>query len=157
MVAARSGSAFTAQLGTMKINQEIDALNTMGVTPAELLLLPRIFALLITLPLLTIWANVFGILGGMLATMNFLHMSWAEFLNRFQREVPLRVLLIGLGKTPIFALIIASIGCFQGMQVEKNADSVGKLTTRSVVLSIFFIVIVDAIFSLLFARFNLFR
>jgi phospholipid/cholesterol/gamma-HCH transport system permease protein len=155
MVAARSGSAFTAQLGIMKINQEIDALNTMGITPTELLWLPRIIALVIVLPLLTMWANVFGIIGGMLTTAQILNISWIEFLDRFQHEVPLRELLMGLAKTPVFALIIAIIGCFEAMEVERNADSVGRLTTRSVVLSIFFIVVADTIFSVIFAMFKL--
>lgn len=155
MVTGRTGSAFTAQLGTMKINQEIDALNTMSVTPAELLLIPRIIALTITLPLLTIWADIFGVIGGMLTTNNILNISAQEFLHRFHHEVPIKALIIGLGKAPVFALIIASIGCFQGMQVEKSADNVGRLTTRSVVLAIFFIVVADAFFSILTSAFKL--
>jgi len=155
MVAGRTGSAFTAELGIMKINQEIDALNTMGVTPAELLLLPRILGLVIVLPLLTMWANIFGVLGGMLMADSMLGISVYDFLHRFQHEIPLRSLLIGLGKTPAFALLIASIGCFQGMQVQGSAESLGKLTTRSVVLSIFFIIVADAMFSVIFSRLNL--
>lgn len=155
MVAGRTGSAFTAQLGTMKLNQEIDALNTMGVTPGQLLLLPRLLGLFITLPLLTMWANVFGVLGGMLMAQNMLGVSAYEFLHRFQIEIPLRALLIGLGKAPIFALLIGSIGCFQGMKVKGGADSVGTQTTRSVVLAIFFIIIADAIFSIIFSRLKL--
>lgn len=155
MVAGRSGSAFTAQLGIMKINQEIDALNTMGVTPIELLLLPRIAGLFIVLPLLTIWSDIFGIFGGMLMSQNMFDISWHDFLSRFQREIPLRSLIIGLGKAPVFALIIAATGCFQGMRVEGSAESVGRLTTRSVVLAIFFIIAADAIFSVIFSKFKL--
>lgn len=155
MVAGRTGSAFTAQLGTMKINQEMDALTTMGVPPAQLLLLPRLMGLVISLPLLTMWANFFGVIGGIVMAENMLGISWHEFLSRFQHEIPLRALFIGLGKTPIFALLIASIGCFQGMQTQGSADSVGKQTTRSVVLSIFFIIIADAIFSIVFSRLGL--
>jgi phospholipid/cholesterol/gamma-HCH transport system permease protein len=155
MVAGRTGSAFTAELGIMKINQEIDALNTMGVTPAELLLIPRIIGLVLTLPLLTMWADIFGILGGMLMAENMLGISFYDFLHRFQHEIPMRSLLIGLGKAPVFALIIASIGCFQGMQVKSNAESLGRLTTKSVVLAIFFIIVADAIFSVIFSRMNL--
>ncbi len=155
MAAGRTGSAFTAQLGTMKLNQEIDALNTMGVTPGELLLLPRLFGLLITLPLLTMWADIFGVLGGMLMANNMLGITAHDFLHRFQHEIPMRALLIGLGKAPVFALLIASIGCFQGMMVEGSADSVGKQTTRSVVLAIFFIIIADAVFSIIFSRLKL--
>ncbi len=155
MVAGRTGSSYTAELGIMKINQEIDALNTMGVTPAELLLIPRIIGLVIALPLLTMWADVFGILGGMLMTENMLGISFYDFIQRFQHEIPVRSLLIGLGKAPVFALIIASIGCFQGMQVKSNAESLGRLTTRSVVLAIFFIIVADALFSIIFSRLNL--
>lgn len=155
MVAGRTGSAYTAQLGMMKLNQEIDALDTLGVTPAEVLLLPRIIGLVIALPLLTIWANIFGVIGGMVMANNMLSITWYDFLHRFPTVIPLRALFIGIGKTPIFALLIASIGCFQGMQVEQSADSVGTNTTRSVVLSIFFIIVADAIFSVIFSKLKL--
>lgn len=155
MVTGRTGSAFAAQLGLMKINQEIDALNIMGVTPAELLLLPRILAIFIVVPLLTIWADIFGVLGGILMAQNLLDVTWHEFLTRFRQEVPLRALLIGLGKAPVFALIIASIGCFQGMKVDGSAENVGTCTTRSVVLSIFFIIVADAMFSVILSWFKL--
>ena len=155
MVAGRTGSAFTAQLGMMKLNQEIDALDTLGVTPAEVLLLPRIIGLFIALPLLTVWANIFGVFGGMVMANNMLGITWYDFLHRFPTVIPLRALLIGIGKTPIFALLIASIGCYEGMQVEQTADSVGKNTTRSVVLSIFFIIVADAIFSIIFSKLKL--
>jgi phospholipid/cholesterol/gamma-HCH transport system permease protein len=155
MVAGRTGSSFTAQLGTMSINQEIDALNTMGVTPSELLLLPRILGLFIVLPLLTIWADFFGVVGGMIMTNNMLNINWHDFILRFQQQIPLRTLLIGLGKAPVFALIIASIGCFQGTQVRESAENVGRLTTRSVVLSIFFIIVADAAFSIIFSKLKL--
>lgn len=155
MIAGRTGSAFTAQLGMMKLNQEIDALNTMGVTPGELLLLPRIFGLIFTLPLLTIWADMFGVFGGMVMANNMLSITWYDFLHRFPTVIPLRTLLIGLGKTPVFAFIIASVGCFEGMKVKDSADSLGQNTTRSVVLSIFFIIVADAIFSIIFSKLKL--
>lgn len=155
MVAGRTGSAFTAQLGMMKINQEIDALDTMGVTPAELLLLPRILGLFIALPLLSMWSDIFGVLGGMVMANNMLGITWYDFLHRFPQVIPLRAFLIGIGKAPIFALIIASIGCYQGVKVEGSADSVGRNTTRSVVLSIFFIIVADAIFSVIFSKLKL--
>lgn len=155
MVAGRTGSAFTAQLGIMKINQEIDALNTMGITPGELLILPRIFGLLVTLPLLTVWADIFGIFGGMIMANSMLGISWDTFLQRFQHEIPLRALLLGMCKTPIFALLISSIGCFQGVRVADRAESIGQNTTRSVVLAIFFIIITDAIFSIIFSKLKL--
>jgi len=155
MVAGRTGSAFTAQLGMMKLNQEIDALDTMGVTPSELLLLPRIGGLLIALPLLTVWADIFGVIGGMIMAGNMLDISWFDFLSRFPRVIPLKTLLIGLAKAPVFALVIASTGCYQGMQVRGGADSVGRNTTRSVVLSIFFIIVFDAIFSVILSKLKL--
>jgi len=155
MVAGRTGSAFTAQLGTMKVNQEIDALETLGRPPTELLILPRIVALTVTLPLLTVWSDLFGVLGGMLMAKNLLDISWQDFLIRFQHQIPVKALLIGLGKAPIFALLIATIGCFTGMQVERNAESVGRQTTRSVVLAIFFIIMADAAFSILFSTFKI--
>jgi phospholipid/cholesterol/gamma-HCH transport system permease protein len=155
MVSGRTGSAFTASIGMMKLNQEIDALNTLSVTPAELLLLPRIIGLFIALPLLTMWSNIFGVLGGMVMANNMLGIGWHDFLHRFSQVIPLRTLIIGLGKAPVFALIIASIGCFQGMQVKNSADSVGQNTTRSVVLAIFFIIVADAIFSVIFSELKL--
>lgn len=155
MVAGRTGSAFTAQLGMMKLNQEIDALDTMGVTPGELLLLPRIIGLTLVLPLLTIWADIFGVFGGMVMANNMLDISWYDFLHRFPNVIPLKNLLIGVGKAPIFALLIASIGCFQGMLVKGGAESVGRNTTRSVVLSIFFIIVADAAFSVILSKLKL--
>jgi phospholipid/cholesterol/gamma-HCH transport system permease protein len=155
MIAGRSGSAFTAQLGMMKIKEEIDALNTMGVLPNQLLILPRIWGLTLALPLLTIWADVFGILGGMAMTHSMLHIGYMDFLRRFPKVVELSSLLIGIGKAPVFALIIASIACFQGLRVQGSADSVGKQTTRSVVQSIFFIIVADALFSILFSTLNI--
>lgn len=155
MVAGRTGSSYTAQLGIMKVNQEIDALDTMGVTPAELLILPRILGLFIALPLLTIWSDVFGVLGGMIMANNMLDVSWWDFLQRFPHVIPLKTLLIGLGKAPVFALIIASIGCYQGVQVKGSAESLGLNTTRSVVLAIFFILVADAMFSVIFSELNL--
>ena len=155
MVAGRTGSAFTAQIGMMKLNQEIDALDTMGVTPSELLLLPRIAGLFIALPLLTMWADIFGVVGGMLMSGTMLGITWYDFLHRFPSVIPLKTLLLGLGKAPVFALVIASIGCFQGMKVQGSADSVGLNTTRSVVLSIFFIIVADALFSVIFSKLKL--
>jgi phospholipid/cholesterol/gamma-HCH transport system permease protein len=155
MVAGRSGSAFTAQLGMMKLNQEIDALDTMGVTPSELLLLPRIAGLTISLPLLTIWADIMGVFGGMVMSNSMMGITWYDFLHRFPNVIPLRALLIGLLKAPVFALIIASVGCYQGMRVGGSAASVGTNTTRSVVLSIFFIIVADAIFSIIFSELKL--
>lgn len=155
IVAGRSGSAFTAQLGTMKLNEEIDALSTMGLVPAQLLVLPRIIGLTIALPLLTIWANFFGVLGGMLMTQGMFNMGLHDFVTRFEQAITINSLLIGLGKAPVFALLIASIGCFQGMQVSGGAESVGERTTKSVVQAIFMIIVADAAFSVIFSKLNL--
>lgn len=155
MIAGRTGSAFTAEIGIMKINQEIDALNTMGVQANALLILPRIIGLFIVMPLLTMWADIFGVLGGMVMAQNMLEISWLDFLQRFKDTIPLRALIIGLGKAPLFALIIAGIGCFQGMKVRGSAESVGTRTTRSVVVAIFLIVIVDAFLSVLLSKYKL--
>jgi len=151
IVTGRTGSAFTAQLGTMKLNEELDALRTMGISPIELLVLPRILGLIIVMPLLTIWADIFGVIGSMLMAKNMLAINMADFLIRFQQAVTIHSLLVGLCKTPVFAMLIAGIGCFQGMQVSGGADSVGKQTTKSVVQAIFCIIIADALFSVLFS------
>jgi phospholipid/cholesterol/gamma-HCH transport system permease protein len=155
MIAGRSGSAFTAQLGMMKIKEEIDALNTMGVLPSQLLILPRIWGLLIALPLLTVWADIFGLLGGMAMTHNMLNISYTDFLQRFPKVVSVSSLIIGIAKAPVFALIIANTACFQGLRVSGSADSVGRQTTRSVVQGIFFIIVADALFSILFSQLNI--
>jgi phospholipid/cholesterol/gamma-HCH transport system permease protein len=155
MVSGRTGSAFTASIGMMKLNQEIDALDTLGVTPAELLLIPRIMGLFIALPLLTMWSDIFGVLGGIVTSNNMLGITWYDFLRRFPQAIPLRSFLIGIGKAPVFALIISSVGCFQGMQVKNSAESVGQNTTKSVVLAIFFIIVADAIFSIIFSKMQL--
>lgn len=151
IVAGRSGSAFTAQLGTMKIREEMDALKTMHLSPYELLVIPRLMALFVVLPLLTVWAGIFGIAGGMLISKTMLHVNYVDFLHRFYESISVNTFLIGVAKAPVFGLIIAAVGCFQGMQVFGSANSVGEKTTLSVVQSIFFIIIVDAAFSILFS------
>lgn len=155
MVAGRTGSAYTTELGIMKINQEIDSLNTMGFSANALLIIPRFIGLLIVMPLLTMWANIFGVMGGMVMAQNMLGISWLDFLMRFRAEIPIKTLVIGLLKAPLFALIIASVGCFQGMKVYGSAESVGTRTTKSVVLAIFFIVVVDALLSVLLSKYKL--
>jgi phospholipid/cholesterol/gamma-HCH transport system permease protein len=155
MVGGRTGSSFTAQIGIMKINLEIDALQTMGIKPTQILLLPRIAGLFIVVPLLTIWADIFGVFGGMVMANQMFDIGWYDFMLRFQQEVSLRSLIIGLAKAPVFALIIASLGCFEGMKVHGSAESVGVRTTRSVVLAIFFIIIFDAFVSVLLSRYKL--
>lgn len=155
MVAGRTGSSFTAQIGMMRLNQEVDALDTMGVTPGELLVLPRIVGLVIALPLLTIWADMLGVIGGMVMANSLLGISWYDFLHRFPHVIPLKTFIIGIGKAPVFALLISSIGCFQGMQVSGGAESIGRNTTRSLVLAIFFIIVADAGFSVILSKLKL--
>ncbi|MDB5363929.1 MAG: hypothetical protein JWO51_5226 [Rhodospirillales bacterium] len=152
IVAGRSGSSFTAQIGTMKVNEEIDALQTLGMNPVEVLVLPRMLALIITLPLLTVFANVMGIFGGALMSLFDLGISAPAFLRQLQGAVgPGWTFWVGIIKAPIFAFLIATVGCYEGLQVERNAASVGMLTTRSVVESIFLVIVADAIFSILFS------
>ena len=150
IVAGRTGSAFTAEIGTMKVTEEIDALRTIGIEPVELLVLPKVFALVIALPLLTVLADAMGILGGMVMAASMLDVSFQEFFDRIPQAVSLRSFLVGVGKAPVFAAIIAIVGCFQGFRVQGGADSVGRQTTVSVVQAIFLVIVVDAAFSVLF-------
>lgn len=150
IVAGRSGSAYTAQIGTMQITHEIDALRTLGIAPMELLVLPKLLALIILMPLLSAFADIVGILGGMLIANLSFGVSVTDFLARFQEAVSLTNYLIGIGKAPVFAAVIALVGCYQGFQVTGGADSVGKQVTVSVVQAIFLVIVVDALFSVLF-------
>lgn len=151
LVAGRTGSAFTAQIGTMKVNEEIDALSTMGLSPIDRLVIPKMIGLLITMPLLIVWADCFGIFGSMVMSKSFLDINYYDFLQRFQYVISVKQYLIGLLKAPAFAAIIASVGCFQGFQVSSSAESVGHQTTRSVVQAIFLIIVIDALFSVIFS------
>jgi len=150
IVAGRSGSAYAAQIGTMKVTEEIDALRTIGVGSIELLVLPKMLALIIALPLLTVYADVTGILGGMLMARSKLDVSFDVFLHRLGEAISLSSFLTGIGKAPVFAAIIALVGCYQGFQVSGSADSVGRQTTVSVVQSIFLVILADALFSVVF-------
>ncbi|HVV69856.1 MAG TPA: ABC transporter permease [Gammaproteobacteria bacterium] len=149
IVASRTSSAFTAQLGTMLVNEEIDALRTMGLSPMNRLVLPKIFGLMVSLPLLIIWADIFGLLGGMIVSKRMLGINFYNFLTQFPRVIQISTFFHGLVKAPAFALIIAGIGCFQGFRVQYTADSIGRQTTKSVVQAIFLIIVADAIFSLI--------
>jgi phospholipid/cholesterol/gamma-HCH transport system permease protein len=151
IVAGRSGSAYAAQIGTMKVTEEIDAMHTIGVSPMELLVLPKMLALLVALPLLTVYADILGVLGGMIVAQNQLEVSFADFLDRFDDAVQMSSFLAGLGKAPVFAVIIALVGCFQGFRVSGSADSVGRQTTVSVVQAIFLVIVFDALFSVIFS------
>ena len=155
IVAGRSGSAYAAQIGSMVVNEEIDAMRTIGIAPIELLVLPKIIALLVALPLVTVFSDITGVMGGMVMARSQLAVDFPEFLMRFGHEVQLASFLIGVGKAMVFALVIATIGCFQGFQTKANADSVGQQTTRSVVQSIFIIIIFDALFSVVLSLIDL--
>ncbi len=150
IVAGRSGSAYAAQIGTMKVTEEIDALRTIGVVPTELLVLPKLIALIIALPLLTVCADITGVLGGMIMARSKLDVSFDVFFNRLGDAISLSSFLTGVGKAPVFAAIIAMVGCYQGFQVTGSADSVGRQTTVSVVQSIFLVILSDALFSIVF-------
>jgi phospholipid/cholesterol/gamma-HCH transport system permease protein len=150
IVAGRSGSAYAAQIGTMKVTEEIDALRTIGVGMHELLVLPKMIALIIALPLLTVYCDVTGVLGGMLMARSKLDVSFDVFLHRLGDAIHLSSFLTGIAKAPVFAAIIALVGCFQGLQVGGSADSVGRQTTVSVVQSIFLVIVADALFSVVF-------
>lgn len=149
IVAGRTSSSFTAQIGSMQLNEEIDAMRTMGLSPIVRLVIPKAFGLIIALPLLIVWADIFGVLGGMVVAEKQLGISYYNFLLNFPHMIELRTFLNGLLKGPFFAIIIASVGCYEGFQVASSADSVGKHTTRSVVYSIFLIITTDALFSVL--------
>ncbi|GBU08908.1 ABC transporter permease [Gammaproteobacteria bacterium] len=149
IVAGRTGSAFAAQIGTMSVNEEIDALKTIGISPIHQLVLPKMLAMMIALPLLTLFADIFGIFGGMVLANIYLDVSFTDFIHRIPQIMGVASFLIGISKAFIFAIIIALTGCYQGFQVKGGADSVGKQTTTAVVHSIFLVIIVDAVFSIL--------
>ena len=155
IVAGRSGSAYAAQIGTMMVTEEIDAMRTLGISPQELLVLPKVIALIIALPLLTFFADVLGVFGGMLMAQQQLDVGFAEFLGRFVKAVSPTAFMIGIGKAPVFAVIIAMVGCFQGYRTKGGADSVGRQTTRSVVQAIFLVIVADALFSVAFSMLDL--
>lgn len=149
LIAGRSGSAYAAEIGTMKVTEELDAVRTLGISPINLLVLPRALALVIALPLLTVYADVLGVFGGMLVATSQLNVSFTEFLARFEEAVAVRHVLIGLAKAPFFAMIIAMVGCYQGLQIRGGVDDVGRHTTVAVVQSIFLVIVFDAICSVL--------
>jgi len=155
IIAGRSGSAYAAQIGTMAVTEEIDAMRTIGIAPLELLVLPKIIALMIALPLLTVFADLLGVFGGMVMARAQLGVSFEEFLDRFSKAISVTSYLIGIGKAPVFAAIIATVGCFQGMRTRGGPDSVGRQTTRSVVQGIFLVIVADALFSVAFSLLDL--
>lgn len=150
MVAGRSGSAFTAQIGSMKLNEEIDAMRTIGLDPIDTLVIPRLLALIIVLPLLTFFADIMVLTGGALLCWVALDISPAAFIAQLNDAVLVTDFYVGIIKAPVFAIIIAVSGCFNGMSVTGNAESVGNRTTRAVVESIFLVIVLDAFFAIFF-------
>jgi len=155
IIAGRSGSAYAAQIGTMSVTEEIDAMRTLGIAPLDLLVLPKIIALLIALPLLTVFADVLGVFGGMIMARSQLGVGYEEFLDRFVKAVSMNAYLVGIFKAPVFAAIIAVVGCFQGFRTKGGAESVGRQTTRSVVQAIFLVIVADGLFSVVFSALDL--
>jgi phospholipid/cholesterol/gamma-HCH transport system permease protein len=152
MVAGRSGSAFAAQLGTMKLTEEIDAMRTIGVSPTEALVLPRVYAAVLMMPLLGFYASILSIIGGGLFCWISLGIPPVTYIQRIREVVPITDVYIGLLKALVFGLIIALSGCFQGMQVKGNAEEVGARTTAAVVQAIFLVIVLDAFFAVFFTQ-----
>jgi phospholipid/cholesterol/gamma-HCH transport system permease protein len=148
LVAGRSGSAFTAQIGTMKVNQEVDAMQTIGLSPVDVLVLPRILALMVALPLLTIYADLVGLAGGAAICSTVLDIPISAFTAELATAIDTTTFWIGMVKAPVFAFVIAVIGCYEGFKVSGSAESVGHRTTTSVVESIFMVIGIDAAFAI---------
>lgn len=151
IVAGRSGSAFAAQIGTMQVNEEIDAMRTIGLDPMEVLVLPRTLALFVAMPLLAVYADLMGLAGGALMSIVSLDITFTQFAERLKDVVPIWSFWVGVIKAPIFGIVIALVGCREGLKVQGSADSVGRQTTRAVVIGIFLVIIIDAVFSIFFS------
>jgi phospholipid/cholesterol/gamma-HCH transport system permease protein len=150
VIAGRSGSSFTAEIGTMKVNEEIDAMSVLGMSPVDVLVVPRFIALVVSLPLLTFLADMMGLFGGGVYSWVALDISPSTFVERVREGVAISNFWVGFVKAPAFAALIALVGCYEGMAVTGSAESVGRRTTRSVVESIFLVIVVDALFSIMF-------
>jgi phospholipid/cholesterol/gamma-HCH transport system permease protein len=151
MVAGRSGSAFAAQLGTMKITEEIDAMRTIGVSPVEALVIPRIIAAVVMMPLLAFWSMLLALIGGGIFVWLDLSIPPITYIQRLQEVIPITDMWVGIIKAPVFGFIIALAGCFQGMLVQGNSEEVGSRTTTAVVQSIFLVIVLDAVFAVFFS------
>ncbi|MCK9542176.1 MAG: ABC transporter permease [Novosphingobium sp.] len=152
MVAGRSGSAFAAQIGTMRLTEEVDAMRTIGVSPAEALIVPRVMAAVVMMPLLGLYAAIVAIIGGAFLANFALDIPFFTFLSRIQEVVPIYDVWVGLIKAPFFGLIIGTAGCYQGLQVDANAEEVGLRTTMAVVQAIFMVIVLDAFFAVFFTK-----
>jgi len=155
VIAGRSGSSYTAEIGAMKITEEIAAMRTMGFDPYYFLVLPRIFALMIALPLLIFFADIMGIIGGMVASNMQLNISMGQFIERLNEVLEVKHYILGMIKGPVFAFLIAAVGCYRGLQVSENTESIGLHTTASVVNSIFLVIAFDALFSVIYTELDL--
>jgi phospholipid/cholesterol/gamma-HCH transport system permease protein len=155
VVAGRSGSAFTAEIGMMKVREEVDALRVIGADPIEVLVIPRLLALMIALPLLAFVADILGLFGGALMSIFALGIPPGQFLSQLDGAITPTMFWIGMAKAPVFAFLIALVGCYQGLSVGGSAESVGRLTTQSVVRSIFLVIVADALFSVVFSYLGL--
>ena len=155
MVAGRSGSAFAAEIGVMRAREEVDALKVMGMEPMEMLVVPRLIALVITLPLLAFFADITGLVGGAVISQSLLDVSPLQYIDRVHQAVDWRDLFVGLIKAPVFAVVIGIVGCMHGLRVRGSAESVGRETTLAVVKSIFLVIVLDALFSILFEKLGL--
>ncbi|HVO89051.1 MAG TPA: ABC transporter permease [Casimicrobiaceae bacterium] len=152
LVAGRSGAAFTAQIGTMKVEEEVDAITTLGLSPIQVLVIPRLLALVVAMPLLVVVGDIAGTLGGMIVCSLLLHITPEVFIDRVHAVLELRHVYVGLGKAPVFAVFIATIACRMGLQVKLDARSVGENTTSTVVQCIVWVIVLDAAFAVLFQR-----
>jgi phospholipid/cholesterol/gamma-HCH transport system permease protein len=147
IMAGRTGAAFAAELGTMQVNEEIDALKTLGFQPIEFLVLPRMLALVLMMPILCLYADVLSMAGGALIGIGMLDLPWIEYWNQTQNAITLNNFLIGVIKSGVFGVIVALAGCLQGMNSGRSAASVGLAATSAVVVSIVFIVVTDGLFA----------
>jgi phospholipid/cholesterol/gamma-HCH transport system permease protein len=155
IVAGRSGSGFAAELGSMKLNQEVDALISTGVDPFEVLVVPRVVGLTIALPLLTVVADIVGLAGGALLCRFLLEMPFSQYIGRVNDAISDTTFWVGVVKAPVFALLIAAAGCYRGLQVRDSARELGRLVTLAVVESIFFVILADALFAVLFMKMDI--
>ena len=151
MVAGRSGSAFTAQIGTMTVNEEVDAMRAIGLDPMEVLVLPRVLALIVVMPLLTFYADIMGLLGGAVMATATLDISFVRFARQLSEAVTMWSFWIGIIKAPIFGFVIGLVGCYEGLKVSRSAESVCRQTTRAVVEAVFLVIVLDALFSIMFS------
>lgn len=150
LLAGRSASSFAAEIGAMKMNQEIDAMQVLGVDPFDALVLPRVAALILMMPLLVFTADIAGLFGGLIVSWNLLDLSPTFFLQRIADNVGQSHFWVGIAKAPVMAAVIAVIGCRQGMDVEGDVESLGRKVTAAVVQAIFAIILIDAVFALIF-------